>query len=100
MRNLTFREWFVAFLVLASMTALVYVTDSVALGLITQTGWTGLVAERFHNLGRVQTERRLRRELVRCGQNPLGDVEHGCIRRADDGHTMHRCAHGDCSWGY
>lgn len=101
MRNLTFQEWAVAFVVLAVMTVLAMVTDSTALGLITQIGWIAMVGERCHNLGRVQTEKRLQRSQVQlCGQNPLGDYGHGCVRRADDGHTMHLCAHGDCSWGY
>lgn len=100
MRNLTMREWGVAFTVLVVLTALSVVADSLAFGVAVQFGWIVLVGERCHNLGRVQTENRLRRELVRCGQNPLGDAEHGCVRLAAEPHTTHRCAHGDCSWGY
>lgn len=34
-----------------------------------------------------------------CGQNPLGDPVHACYLPRD-GHTMHACRHGDCSWGH
>lgn len=100
MRNLTTREWCVAFAVLVALTVLAAVSDVWVLSLAVQFGWFGLVAERAHNLGRVQTEDRFRRELIRCGQNPLGDAEHGCVRLAAEPHTTHRCAHGDCSWGH
>lgn len=100
MRNLTMREWAVAFAVLVALTALAAVSGVWAFSFAMQLGWLGLVAERAHNLGRVQAEKRFRRELVRCGQNPLGDAEHGCVRLAAEPHTTHRCARGDCSWGY
>jgi hypothetical protein len=100
MRNLTMREWAVAFAVLIMLTVLAAVSDVLAFSLAVQFGWFGLVAERAHNLGRVQAENRFVRELVRCGQNPLGDAEHGCVRLAAEPHTLHRCGHGDCSWGY
>ena len=49
--------------------------------------------ERFVNMRRVQ-----RAKAMRCGQNPAAMIGHEC-RLPADGHTMHRCAHGDCSWG-
>lgn len=99
MCNLARREWCVAFAALVAMSALSMAVDVWALGFVVQTGWIALACERAHNLGRVQTESRLRREGMRCGQNPAAMIGHEC-RLPADGHTMHRCAHGDCSWGH
>jgi len=108
MRNLTMGEWATVMVVLGAILGLGLAFDSQALLATASVGFILVSVERAINLlrerkaflrNRAQLHQGLR-TLQACDQNPSGERGHGCILNADDGHTMHRCAFGDCEWGH
>lgn len=97
MRNLTFQEWAVTMIVLLMAGWTGSVLGVTVLNGIAAGGLAVLAVERLTNLRRV---RRLARSTT-CGQyieSHSGARSHPC-ELPTDGHTTHRCGHGDCSWG-
>jgi hypothetical protein len=99
MGNLTFTEWAYATITAQLLGWLGSIFDLILLSVIATLALLSLMIERVVNY------RRSRRPVTtpadsRCLQQ-IGDTykSHPCTLPAD-GHTMHRCAFGDCEWGH
>lgn len=95
MRNLTFQEWAYAMMTLLLLGWAGSIFSSIVLGVAAFVGLLALSVERFANIRRIH---RLRKPCGELLYSHSGHASHPCALPAD-GHTLHRCGHGDCSWG-